>query len=74
MNMKTLDVEKLSRVAGAEPRGTNNSGRQNDGTDIWDSGAGYNRELKGYVTNITYEDRTTVKIFPDGTTKSFPRP
>jgi hypothetical protein len=33
--MKTLGIEELSSIAGAEPRGVMEGGRQLDGSDIW---------------------------------------
>jgi hypothetical protein len=56
MNMKTLDVEQLSRVAGAEPRGVNTAGRQNDGSDIWGSGAARIKNEGQIVVTVLYTD------------------
>jgi hypothetical protein len=56
MNMKALDIEQFSIVAGAEPRGINDVGRQNDGTDITRSA--YKENASGDYVNVHYSDST----------------
>jgi hypothetical protein len=58
MNMKTLNVEELSSVAGAEPRGLSPTGRQNDGSDIWGSGAARWKGEDQITVTVGYDDAT----------------
>jgi hypothetical protein len=70
MNMKTLDIEQLLNVSGAEPRGTNDEGRQNDGTDITRSAYKENSGSGDYV-NVHYSDSTyTTHNLRDGTSET----
>jgi hypothetical protein len=56
--MKALDIEKLSSVVGAEPHGVNTAGRQNDGYDIWGSGAARWRGEDQITVTVGYDDGT----------------
>jgi hypothetical protein len=68
MNMKTLDIEKLSSVAGAEPHGKNTEGHQNDGYDIVTSFAALSDMVRGhkfYDVYVSYDDYSTWRYNAD---------
>jgi hypothetical protein len=66
MNMKNLDVEQLSSVSGAEPRGLiEGTGRQLDGTDITSSNTRQGRAYTGDVI-VGYRDGSAVTYYADG--------
>jgi hypothetical protein len=75
MNMKTLDVEQLSSIAGAEPRGVSPTGRQNDGTDIrenWDIVVEKQPLIPyrtGYRVSVYYNDDSVDYIESNGAMK-----
>jgi hypothetical protein len=65
MNMKDLDIEQLSSVAGGEPRGVNTQGRQNDGSDITSSNTRQGKVNTGDVI-VGYSDGSTAVYFSGG--------
>jgi hypothetical protein len=73
--MKTLDVEQLSCIAGAEPRGTSPTGRQNDGYDIVRSKYMEGETIKGYErwVHVRYNDGSSDEYDLDGTLTRSPR-
>lgn len=68
--MKTLDIEKLSNVAGAEPHGASPTGRQNDGYDIVKSRA-YDAP-DGPFVHVRYRDGTADEYNSDGSFSRHP--
>jgi hypothetical protein len=64
--MNILDVEQLSSVAGAEPRGLiEGRGRQLDGTDITSSNTRQGKANSGDVI-VGYRDGSTEVYFATG--------
>ena len=67
--MKSIDIEQLTLVSGAEPHGRDSDGRQLDGTDIL--GIGSRHTKNGITVEIAYDDGSVKEIYRNGSSSTW---